>query len=132
MGKGIPNLGSIIRKLRLSRGLEQVEFADRTGISQSHLSKIENGEANPSLRTLKKMAGVLGVEEKVFFPEGTSPISLEDDSITFGHVDIILRQFIAKEDSMPFIELAMDLYENGFTQEELEALRLIFMSRKRK
>jgi transcriptional regulator, XRE family len=31
-----------------------------TGITQGDISKIENGNANPSLKTLKKLAAVFG------------------------------------------------------------------------
>lgn len=132
MGKGIPNLGNIIRKLRLSRGMEQNELAERIGITQSHLSKIETGKANPSLKKLRKIAEALGVDEKIFFSENVSAVSLNGDSAVMGHLDAELKQFIAREDSAPFLEFARDIHEIGFTQEELDAMKLIFLSRKRK
>ena len=36
--------------------MTQKELADRTGIDQSDISKIETGNANPSLATLKRLA----------------------------------------------------------------------------
>ena len=131
MGKGILNLGSTIRKLRLSRGMEQNELADLTGITQSHLSKIETGKANPSLDKIKKMAQVLGVDQKTFFSDGVDAASLENDSMVFQHLDKDLRQFISKEGSAPFLEFAKDIHEVGFTQKELDALKLIFLSRRK-
>jgi len=72
------------------------------------------------------------VDEKRFFPDGIEAISLDDEKLVFGHIDPSVRQFISKNDSIPFLELAKGLYEKGFTKEELEALELIFLSRKNK
>ena len=44
--------GSIIKKTRQEQGHKQYFFAQLTGISQSHLSKIENEKAIPTLPEL--------------------------------------------------------------------------------
>ena len=41
---------------RKQRNMTQKELAERTGIDQSDISKIETGNANPSLATLKRLA----------------------------------------------------------------------------
>ena len=38
-----------------------------TGITQNDISKLENGNANPSLQTLKKLANGLGMAIKLEF-----------------------------------------------------------------
>ena len=43
------------------------DVADRTGISKADISKIINGNANPSLRTLKKLAKGLNMKIKLDF-----------------------------------------------------------------
>ena len=45
---------------RTSQNLTQKELSQLTGITQADLSKIENGNANPSLNTLLKLAKGLG------------------------------------------------------------------------
>ena len=40
--------------------LSQQGLADLTGIDRSDISRIENGNANPSLKTMKRIANVLG------------------------------------------------------------------------
>lgn len=131
MAPKIPNIGEIVRNLRIARSMEQDDLAKKAGVSQPYISRIEKGTCNPSLKALRKIAVALGIDERTFF--GTNVvISLDDDNISFGHLDLILRQFIAKEDSVPFVELAKELYDGNFTDEELEALKLIFLSRKRK
>ena len=41
---------------RESSGLTQSELARKTGIAQGDISKIENGNGNPSIKTLKRLA----------------------------------------------------------------------------
>ena len=57
---------------RESAGLTQSELAKKTGIAQGDISKIENGNANPSLRTLKRLAEGMGKRLRIEFvePEG--------------------------------------------------------------
>ena len=58
---------------RKSAGLTQKQLSERTGIAQADISKLENGSANPSLRTLRRLASGLGMKLKVeFLPVGNS------------------------------------------------------------
>ncbi len=52
---------------REKNNLTQKELAEITGITQADISRIENGNANPSLRTLKKIAKGVGMEIKLEF-----------------------------------------------------------------
>ena len=52
---------------RQEQHLTQQELADRTGIDRSDISKLENGSANPSLRTLKRLADGLGMQLQINF-----------------------------------------------------------------
>lgn len=54
-------LGQCIRELRLSRGLSQVEFGERCGFYQTYLSRIENGQANPTVNALEVIANAFGL-----------------------------------------------------------------------
>jgi len=56
-----------INKARRSTGLTQTQLADKTGIDQSDISRIENGEANPSLQTLKRLASGMNMRLKIEF-----------------------------------------------------------------
>ncbi len=46
---------------RASQNLTQKELAERTGINQADISKIENGTRNPSLNLLKRLADGMGI-----------------------------------------------------------------------
>ena len=52
---------------RQSAGLTQKELSERTGIAQGDISKLENGNANPSIRTLQRLANGMGMTLKVEF-----------------------------------------------------------------
>ena len=52
---------------RKSVGMTQKELAEKTGINQADISKLERGNANPSLRTLKRLAAGMGMRLKLEF-----------------------------------------------------------------
>ena len=52
---------------RKLKGITQKELSERTGIAQSDISKLENGNANPSLRTLQRLASGMGYILKLEF-----------------------------------------------------------------
>jgi DNA-binding XRE family transcriptional regulator len=52
---------------RKQNGMTQQQLAERSGIAQSDISKIERGDANPSLRTLKRLAAGMGTRLKLDF-----------------------------------------------------------------
>jgi transcriptional regulator with XRE-family HTH domain len=56
------NFGKRVLKLRREAGLTQAMLFERTGIAVSHISHIENGNANPSLEVMVMLATALGVE----------------------------------------------------------------------
>ena len=52
---------------RNSLNLTQKELAERTGINQADISKIENSTRNPSLNLLKRLADGMGMVLKIEF-----------------------------------------------------------------
>ena len=52
---------------RSSLGLTQQQLADRTGIAQAEISKLENGTRNPSIKLLQRLAEGLGCTLKIEF-----------------------------------------------------------------
>ena len=52
---------------RKESGITQKELSLRTGIAQADISKLENGNANPSLRTLQRLAIGMGRKLKIEF-----------------------------------------------------------------
>ena len=54
-------LGTRIKALRGERGLQQRQLAEKAGLTPSMVSQIESGRLKPSLPTLGKLAGALGM-----------------------------------------------------------------------
>ena len=52
---------------RKSSGLTQQQLSERTGIAQCDISKLERGNANPSLRTLQRLAKGMGMRLNLSF-----------------------------------------------------------------
>lgn len=52
---------------RKASGMTQRQLAEKTGIAQADISKLENGSANPSLRTLRRLADGMGMQLKLEF-----------------------------------------------------------------
>lgn len=52
---------------RIEEGLSQQELADRCGMKASNLCRLENGNGNPSVATLEKIAKGLGRKLEINF-----------------------------------------------------------------
>jgi len=59
------NLGEVIRRQRAMMALTLAELAERSGVSASHLGRIERGERFPSARILRRIARPLGFDESL-------------------------------------------------------------------
>ena len=60
-------IGKSVLAARAEKGLSQKELAEISGIDQSDLSRIERGIANPSVKTLMRIAEALNSELCVTF-----------------------------------------------------------------
>ena len=54
--------GDLIKERRAILGLTQQDLSDYTGLSLHIIKSIESEKGNPSLKTLEKIAEVLGLE----------------------------------------------------------------------
>lgn len=52
---------------RKQKGMTQKELSEITGIAQGDISKLESGNANPSIKTLKRLAAGMGMKIKIEF-----------------------------------------------------------------
>jgi transcriptional regulator with XRE-family HTH domain len=61
------NLGESLRRLREGRGVSLRTLAEESGFSASFLSQVENGQASPSISSMERIAGALGITLWQFF-----------------------------------------------------------------
>ncbi|QKJ28093.1 MULTISPECIES: helix-turn-helix domain-containing protein [Aliarcobacter] len=55
-------IGKIIKKRRMELNLELKDLQDYSGVNYVSISDIENGKANPTIKTLEKLLDVLGMQ----------------------------------------------------------------------
>ncbi len=75
-------LGERIKALRAERHLQQRQLAEKAGLTPSMLSQIESGRLTPSLNTVGKLAGALGIPIAGLFepqPNGRLHVSRQRD-----------------------------------------------------
>ncbi|MBI4304276.1 MAG: helix-turn-helix transcriptional regulator [Chloroflexi bacterium] len=66
-GNADSHLGGIIKQQRISLSLTLQDLAAKSGVSASHLGRVERGERFPSASILRKLANPLSFEEDELF-----------------------------------------------------------------
>ncbi len=61
------NLGSLVKQQRKRIGLTLQALSAKSGVSTSHLGRIEQAQRYPSVDVLRKIAKPLGLEEQELF-----------------------------------------------------------------
>jgi len=56
---------------RKESGLTQKELSEKTGITQADISRLEKGNANPSLKTLQRLAAGMNMRVRLEFVKAT-------------------------------------------------------------
>lgn len=74
-------IGEKIRRLRKERNLTQAELAERIGIIQSDLCRMEKGEYKVGLDVLFRILGVFGMSISEFFNESVSRLSAVESDL---------------------------------------------------
>ncbi|MCI7351577.1 MAG: helix-turn-helix domain-containing protein [Ruminococcus sp.] len=60
-------LAKMLIACRSNGNLTQKQLSELTGIDQADISKIENGNANPSIKTLTRLASAMNMTLKIEF-----------------------------------------------------------------
>lgn len=68
-------IGERLKELRTARGLSLRELAAQAGVSATLLSQIERAVTDPSLETLRRLAGVFGESVSSLFSDPRRPPS---------------------------------------------------------
>lgn len=97
------NLGKMIKQQRMAFLLTITELAKASGVSSSHLGRIERGERLPSAHVLRRIAKPLGFgESELFTIAGFLSPALSDDAkeeagYTISRLDGYVARVLAKE-----------------------------------
>ena len=100
--------GEIIAKIRKQLGLTQAELAWRSGISKSEINRVENSQVYPSILTIKRLEGAMGVPVMELYN------SIEQDTSEF------LSQIRTPGEVL--IEFEKELARRQLTQKELKTV----------
>ena len=93
------DLGTMIRQQRVMRRLTLSRLSEMSGVSASHLGRIERGERFPSAHILRKIAQPLGSEESelLILANYLSPQSSEAERPSVGQLDPYVSAVLSQE-----------------------------------
>ena len=82
------SLGDKVRFAREQLGLTTQMLAEKAGVSQPYISEIENGNKNPSAKTIMRLAAVLNVPGEFLLRNDVKTLSeMEIDSAVKNKID---------------------------------------------
>ncbi|MBN8701810.1 MAG: helix-turn-helix transcriptional regulator [Bacteroidetes bacterium] len=58
----LKQIGANIKKHRLRKGLTQLDLAASCGFEESSIGRLENGNTNPTIKTLLKISNALSIK----------------------------------------------------------------------
>ncbi len=96
-------IGGVLKRQRRLMALTLRELTEKSGVSSSHLGRIERGERHPSALVLRKLARPLGFAEGELFSLAgyLSPpsVGLKESSVPYsrGHLDPYVSQVLSQE-----------------------------------
>ena len=98
MANNNKDFGRILKQHRAAAGLTLRELSARSGVSSSHLGRIERGERFPSAHILQRIARPLGfVENELFALAGyLSPGPFTEADMTAGNTTRRLEPLVAR------------------------------------
>ncbi|MFC1915932.1 helix-turn-helix domain-containing protein [Chloroflexota bacterium] len=104
MARSDNNLGRILKQQRITIPLTLQELAATSGVSSSHLGRIERGERFPSAHILRRIAKPLGFDEDELFTlagflSPQTPGVAEERAIAYSgrHLDPYVAKMLAEE-----------------------------------
>ena len=113
------SLGDKVRFAREQLGLTTQMLADKAGISQPYISEIENGNKNPSAKTIMKLAAALNVPGEFL---------LRNDVKTLAEMNIeaAVKNKIDSSKYFPYFVTVDHAISSGVTPDELlDAIQFI-------
>ena len=113
MPKSEKTIGELIRQIRNSSGMSQMQLAEKIGISYQQVQKYEKGVNKLSLSRLKQISGALGEPASLFLDE--DPPMPGEQKARGGLLDeearllMLFRRIHSKKLKHGFIEMLEDV-----------------------
>lgn len=127
------SLGDYIKDLRNDKGLSQRDLAEKAGVSNGEISRIESGERkNPSPNVLMALATILGVSDEEIMKEAGYIRSVVEHE---GYIENVYRDEEGKliditrrakkmyQNDSSWANLAFRVSDSNLSKEELEIIR---------
>ena len=108
--------GSKIKEIRKQKGLTQKQLGDLCGMADSAIRRYENGNANPKIETLQKIADALGCDIFDLTDIQAEPLTAEQER------ELENQDCTNEMDNEP-ITIAAHFDGDEFTDAELEEIR---------
>lgn len=89
------SLNENIKSLRISKGLNQVDFAKALGVTKQCVSNWENDNVMPSIEMLEKIANFFSVSTDYLLGR-TDRVTIDVSSLTveqISHLSLIIKDF---------------------------------------
>ena len=134
---GDDNIADVIRRARVAHGLTQKQLGERTGIPQSHISKIEKGGVDIKLSSLTEIGRALELEIQLVPRQALSAVeaSLRDAETVEKNnraralltrekriADRIHSEYPDLPDSWSYFEIIRDLLRIGIDPQDIALL----------
>lgn len=114
-------VGNTIKSLRIKEGMTQDLLASKLNISRSSIGMYENGEREPSLEILEKIADLFNVDMNY----------LTGKENQYYYYDLQTRQIAQEIKDNPELRALFDASRNA-TPEDLEITKNLLLSLKKK
>ena len=111
----IVGVGKKVRELRLRAKATQRDVAERSGLTVSYLSRLENERITPSVRTLRKIAEALEVPVSALFDGDVQEHDADSCPVSLSGRCILEHRYVAK--------LVPPPEEETYTSEQLAVLQ---------
>lgn len=86
-----------LKKLRKKKGYTQAELAEHSGFSQSLIARIEGGNVNPRISTVRKIISVLSIHsDKAIDISTRDAITISQDSSVDNAIELMEKNSISQ------------------------------------
>lgn len=118
--------GTKIKEIRQRKGLTQKQLGDLCGMADSAIRRYENGNANPKIETLQKIADALGCDLSELMDSGEYKLHNIEVAIKKANNATRNGETVDKEKATRnFVRQTLAAHFNGdeYTEEELKRIK---------